>query len=949
MGGGIDILPKSGVIMRIKQMLCSVVIAALIGIFNCGASAAQVDIPRVNLMPNMPSPYQMRNWQQVARDYDAFVFDFTKTGQYLPLIWWDNTKINFNRTGFGMPSYVGRFGQTGANGHESINCMGAVISATLAGIDKSNQNGYNWVLMQENYFNSANGQNLYLNNIGGTTGGTFWYEVLPSVLFYQLNYLYPNTGDFNSEFITTADRWYDACVAMGGVISPWTLPNFYWTAFNFSTMSGVYNGSWRENDAAAVIGWVEYMAYIKTGDAKYLTAAKWCVEYLLAQTANPNYDMSLVYAPILATRLNKEQGYSYDVQKLINWCFDGNQNQWGVMVDTWNGLDVHGLMGAGNTNYIFEMETLQMAQAFTPVVRYDQRYARAIGKYLLHLANNSRLFYSNAHDANHQSSYAWASANDPNGCIGYEGIKKERIDYDHAAADYVTSYGQIISGSYVQTQVRDNVYEVLQEKVAVATDRLVHTWSIPMHDGYFHQVVIKAHVVDGGDADNGFEFLYATNPAGPWTSLFTFTSAADDFKWQQLPFGGAGTLYLQARDTNQETSQTKLDKLYVDEIWVETRNNNIIPYASGDPLSFGWGMTDLGLYGSSYVGVLGGIVKTTNVEKILQLDLLKTDYYRSSAYPTYLYYNPYGSAQIVDVNVGSSPVDIYDTVSQGMVKINVTGITQVSIPADSAQVLVLAPAGGQVTINGTKKSIDDVIVDYQTNTAFTNCPQIQASPQRLLADINGDCTVDIVDLEALSQSWLNLGQNLGRADIADNNAIDFNDFAVLGSQWLSLSSVSEIQLESFDNFVANGWVDGYTTGLMLQSVSPDRLYEGTGALRVKFEARTTQWDVAATRAFPSAMDMSGKSLSFWLWTDLVNNAILKQVIVWDSAGKYARYTVTKPSVAGWTKITAPLSAFVPEGASPNDTQIQTMQFWFSTWDTPGNSLYIDDLRLVPIL
>ena len=194
---------------------------------------------------------------------------------------------------------------------------------------------------------------------------------------------------------------------------------------------------------------------------------------------------------------------------------------------------------------------------------------------------------------------------------------------------------------------------------------------------------------------------------------------------------------------------------------METKDDSVSPYASGDPRSYHWGNTDLGLYGSSYVGILGGIIATTNVDKILQLDLLKTDYYHSAAYPTYLYYNPYAKVQAVDVNVGSAPVDIYDTVSQGMVKLNVTGVTQISIPPDSAMVLVFAPGGGTVTISGNKKFINGVIVDYQTNTQYLNCSQIQASPQRLSADLNGDCVVDMNDLAIFAQNWLLTGANPG--------------------------------------------------------------------------------------------------------------------------------------------------------------------------------------------
>ncbi len=35
------------------------------------------------------------------------------------------------------------------------------------------------------------------------------------------------------------------------------------------------------------------------------------------------------------------------------------------------------------------------------------------------------------------------------------------------------------------------------------------------------------------------------------------------------------------------------------------------PYATGDPIRLGWGPTDLALYGASYVGFFGGIVRKT--------------------------------------------------------------------------------------------------------------------------------------------------------------------------------------------------------------------------------------------------------------------------------------------------------------------------------------------------
>ncbi len=750
------------------------------------ASVPQINIAKVEQMPNMPSPYQMRDWQQVAREYDAFVFDFSKSGQYLPLIWWDTSQVNLAIDVFGLPSYVGSFFQTGGTAHEAINCMGAVLGATLAGIDKSNQNGYNWVLMLENYFSLVNGENLYLNNLWGDTGQSFWYEILPSVLFYQLNYYYPDTGNFNNEFIITADRWYDACVAMGGKTSPWTVPNFNHTAFDFDTMTPYDNGIWLEPDASAAIGWIEYIAYVKSGNQKYLDAADWSMQFIQNQTQSPLYDVLLCFAPYIATRMNAEMGRSYDVDKFLNFCFNGNQHGWGIQAYNWGGYDVGGLVSS--SIYAFEMESLVFAEVLVPLVRYDQRYARAIGKYMLNLANSNRLFYPNAHDAAHQTSWGWTMTYDPNACIGYEGLKKERVDYNRTSADYQTKSGNRIAGTHKKTHRRDNDYEVFQEGYVIGgKDSLEHIWTIPLTDGYFHQVLVRGHMENMGGSEAGFEFYWSQNPAGPWIGpLFCISSTTNEDKWFDIS-SAAGTIYLRVKDkTNYDNGGNPgfLDKLYVDEIWVETKNSTITPYASGDPQSFGWGDTDLGLYGSSYVGILGGVVKVTNIEKILQIDLIKTDYYGGAAYPTYLYYNPYAVPQTVSLDVGTVPVDVYDTVSQGMLKVNVRGAVDITIPADSAVVAVLAPAGGWVTIEGNKKKINDIVVDYMTNTIFLSCAQVQASPERLAADISGDCVVDIIDIAELTLQWLQHGDSTGRADVNHDGVVNLADISMISNQWL---------------------------------------------------------------------------------------------------------------------------------------------------------------------
>jgi hypothetical protein len=668
------------------------------------------------------------------------------------------------------------------------------------------------------------------------------------------------------------------------------------------------------------------------------------MEYLESQGTNPLYDMLLVFSPYVAARMNAEQGMSYNISTLMNWCFSGNSNNWGVISDTWGGYGVDGLMSS--PIYAFEMESLVCAESMTPVARYDQRYAREIGKYMLNAANSMRLFYSSMYDANHQTCYAWASTYDPCACIGYEGLKKTKVSYGKPSSDYSTSPGAITSGNYSRTWAKDSLYEVIQETyVGQQNAQLNQIWAIPLNGAYWDKLVVNGHFT-ATDTQTGFDFYWSMSPAGPWNGpIFTVNTSTDKDYWIDGNWTtGSGTLYLNARNNGTGGTRRALDSLYIDQIYVEAKDDSIAPYASGDALSFDWGNTDLGLYGSSYVGALGGIVSMTNVDKILRLDLLKTDFYRGPAYPTYLYYNPYTYAQTVDVNLGAAPADIYDAVSQEMVAVNVTGTAHVRMPPDTAMVMVIAPASGKITISGGKKYINGVVVDYRSNTAFTTCGQLVASPGRLVGDLNGDCSVDMNDLCVLAQSWLAAGPGIGAADITDDNTVNFADFSQLADNWL-INVRPDVQLESFDNFVANGWYDGYNTGLMVQCTDPNFVHEGTGSMRIKFEARTTQWDVAPTKYFSPVLNMTNRTLTLWLWTDLVNDSVLKQIIIWDTASHVGRFTVTRPTTIGWTQIIAPASSFVPDSTAVDLNNIGTMQLWFSTWDTPGDSIYVDDLRM----
>ncbi len=575
---------------------CKVVLVLLLGTVSLAAQVGQIAVPRVDLMPNEPMPFFMRDWRQVAQRYDSFVYDLGKTGQYLPLVNVQPSGYNYPQNpAFRLHTYVG----TGSpNNGEGINILPSLVGASLAGIDKTNQFGRNWVLMSQDFFNKNNGENIYLNNPNTGSGNDWWYDLMPNVFFYQLYDLYPNVGDANYQFTTVADRFLEAVQAMGGNDKPWKKAYMNYRAWNFKTKQP-NTTSVPEPEAAGAYAWVLYNAYQKTGNPAYLKGAEWSLEFLNEWTTNPSYELQLPYGTYTAARMNAELGTKYDVEKLVNWSFNrGPLRGWGTIVGKWGGYDVSGLVGEANDNgndYAFQLNGVQQAAMLAPMVRYDKRFARAIGKWMLNLANATRLFYPGYLPPNQQDATAWSNTYDPDRVIGYEALREK-------------------------------------------------------HQG-------------------------------------------------------------------------------------------LSPYSTGDALGGGWAGTNLSLYSTSSIGYLGAILEKTNVDKILKINLLKTDFYRKSAYPTYLLYNPYSQIKPVEFAVGSSPVDIYDAVSETFLQQGVTGTINLYLPANAAVVLTLAPAAGTITYDRNKMLINGVVVDYrQSAQPYTYAPRIQALAVTKSAVEFGDTT-----------------------------------------------------------------------------------------------------------------------------------------------------------------------------------------------------------------
>ena len=68
------------------------------------------------------------------------------------------------------------------------------------------------------------------------------------------------------------------------------------------------------------------------------------------------------------------------------------------------------------------MNTFQATAALAPLPRYDARFARAVGKYILNAANTSRLFYANGLPPENQTCYDQRSST--RNVVAYEGLRK---------------------------------------------------------------------------------------------------------------------------------------------------------------------------------------------------------------------------------------------------------------------------------------------------------------------------------------------------------------------------------------------------------------------------------------------------------------------------------------------------------------------------------------------
>ncbi|WP_411275419.1 hypothetical protein [Daejeonella sp.] len=556
---------------------------------SCGyAQVKQLNIPRVDKMADLPQPLKIIDWHKMSLDFDRTIYDFQAQGAYWPMVWIDSTAKNFNQPVVGMYTAVGDVRQGKNNKgmfHEALASMGSVLGATLAGIDKSDQQGKNYVAMLKNYFNSGTGWNIMMNNtapevalLGGGYGRDWWYDVYPNVLFYAIYDKYPDEPDLERLARSIAEKFFKADSILNG--------NYNYSYFDYGMMKPMVNNICLQPDAAAGHAYVLYSAYKKFGDKRYLQGAMSAMKALESQKVNPTYELLMPFGAYVGARMNVEEGTDFDVQKLLDWTFDGTaicREGWGFLLGKWNNIDISGTVGStvDHGGYGFLMNTFDAAWPLIPLVKYQPSYATAIGKWMLNAANASRYFYPQYMPKEHQTIPEQMEVT--KGVIAYEGI----------------SMASTFDDKYLS---------------------------------------LKAPVAQGD---------------GPK--------------------------------------------------WVPGKNPEVSQFS---------------VYGSAHVGIFGGIIRPTNVEGILQINLQTTDFFKEKGYPSYLYYNPYDSnRQILIPLKAGEKTDLYNTVTGRFIARNLSGSRKITLPARQSAVIVLVPSKGKISYSGTMLMVNGIIVDYSASNS----------------------------------------------------------------------------------------------------------------------------------------------------------------------------------------------------------------------------------------
>jgi hypothetical protein len=160
------------------------------------------------------------------------------------------------------------------------------------------------------------------------------------------------------------------------------------------------------------------------------------------------------------------------------------------------------------------------------------------------------------------------------------------------ASQITTANGEIpeagtVIGSYLDTQVKNGVYEAIQEvesggKPSNRYSYMEHKWTFDVPAGSAVTFFVKAYHTVNSEGDE-FDFAWSIDDYD-YTNLLRVTKTSDDGLYQSaaLPPDVSGPVYIRVMDTDHTQGNRSLDTVYVDHMYIESSTGNAPPGAPSD-------------------------------------------------------------------------------------------------------------------------------------------------------------------------------------------------------------------------------------------------------------------------------------------------------------------------------------------------------------------------------
>ena len=100
---------------------------------------------------------------------------------------------------------------------------------------------------------------------------SFWQQIYPALMYFMLMDRYEATIDSDAMLRNIADTWYEVAMDLGGSVMELLILDIQ--VYDFKNKRPFDNGEWTEPDAAAGVALLQYYAFQKFNDRKYMKAA----------------------------------------------------------------------------------------------------------------------------------------------------------------------------------------------------------------------------------------------------------------------------------------------------------------------------------------------------------------------------------------------------------------------------------------------------------------------------------------------------------------------------------------------------------------------------------------------------------------------------------------------------------------------------------------------------